>query len=112
MVVGQQHVFDGLVANSADLLYQIARHIGRCRGIADQDVFVTDDHTRVWITFGCVSPAMRTELLKLDLLIGQIGLAGEGFGGHWGLLTLAFAKIWIVGGFVLLLNTRSSTGWG
>jgi hypothetical protein len=55
---------------------------------------------------------MRTELLKLDLLIGQIGLAGEGFGGHWGLLTLAFAKIWIVGGFVLLLNTRSSTGWG
>ena len=112
MVVGQQHIFDGLVANSADLLYQIARHIGRSRCIADQDVFVANDHTRVWITFGCVSPAMRTELLKLDLLIGQIGLAGEGFGGHWCLLTLAFAKNWIVGGFVLLLNTRSSMGWG
>ena len=82
MVVGQQHVFDGFVANSADLLYQITRHIGRSRCIADQDVFVANDHARVWVAFSGVSPAMRTELLKLDLLIGQIGLAGEGFGVH------------------------------
>ena len=44
---------------------------------------------------------MRAELLKLDLLVSQVGLAGEGFGGHWVLLTLAFAKKWIVGGFLI-----------
>jgi hypothetical protein len=47
---------------------------------------------------------MRAELLELDLLVSQIGLAGDGFGGHWRLLTLAFAKNWIVGGFLLSLH--------
>ena len=101
--MGQQHIFDGLVANSTDFLDQVARHIGRGRGIADQDVFVANDHTRVRVAFGGIRPTMRAELLKLDLLVGQVGLAGEGFGGHWVLLTLAFPKNWIVGGFVLLL---------
>jgi hypothetical protein len=82
VVVGQQHVFDGQVADGTDLLNQVLRHGGCGGGVAHHDEAVTNDHARVGVTLGGVGPAVLAELLESDLLFGQIGLAGEGFG--WG----------------------------
>ena len=50
------------------------------------------------------------KLLELDLLVGQISLAGKGFGGHLCLLTLVFAKNWIVVGILLCVFAPAKRG--
>ena len=72
MVVRQQYVFDRLAGDLPDARNQVLRHGRRGRGVADHDEFVTDDHSRVWVTFGGVSPAMVAQLLEGNGFIRQI----------------------------------------
>ena len=79
VVMRQQHIFDGLVADAADTCYQVLRHGGRGRGVADHDEFVANDDTGIGVTLGRVGPAVRAELLEGDFFIVQVGLGGKGF---------------------------------
>jgi hypothetical protein len=89
VVVGQQHILDGLVGEGADARDQVLRHGRRGGGVAHQHVLVADDHARIGITLGGVGPAVRAELLEGDLAVGQVGLGSEGLLrgglGHGGL---------------------------
>ena len=63
VVVGEQHIFDGLVADCADLGDQVfAPCQRRGSGVAHQNIFVTNDDARIGVTFCGIGPAVRAEL--------------------------------------------------
>ena len=77
VVMGEQHIFDGLVADRADARNQILGHRRRRGCVADHNELFTNDDARIRITLSGVGPAMRAELLKSDDFVREVGLAGE-----------------------------------
>ena len=77
--MGEQHIFDGFIADSAYLGDQILGHQRRGGGVAHQNVLVADDDARIGVALSGVGPAVWAELGEADVFIGQITLTGKCF---------------------------------
>ncbi len=80
VVVRQQHVLDRLVGHLADATDHVLRHHRRGLGVEHQHRVVADDHAGVGVALGGVGVGVVGQLGEADLLLFQVGLAGECLG--------------------------------
>ncbi len=86
VVVGQHDVADRLVGDFADAADHVGGHRRRGLGVSHQHRVVADHDAGVGVALGGVGPGVFGDLLEADLLLGEVGLRGEGFAHGGGLL--------------------------
>src|SRR5690606_4442419 len=78
VVVRQQHIFDGFVADFADAANHVFSHDRRGLGVDHHNGLVTNDDARVGITLRRVGVGVVGQFFKGNDFVFQVVMRGEG----------------------------------